>query len=121
MKMKRENRGPSAAALILSGGLGLALLAASASAFAADPAAGRLKSGICATCHGPMGMGLTPDAPHLAGQPAIYLSAQLKAFRNGDRRHEVMNVMAKPLSDADIENLAAWYASLTIEVVRPPE
>jgi cytochrome c553 len=68
-----------------------------------------------------MGMGQTPDAPHLAGQPAIYLSAQLKAFRSGDRRHEVMNVMAKPLSDADIENLAAWYASLKIEVIRPPE
>ncbi|MGY0196998.1 c-type cytochrome [Leptothrix sp. BB-4] len=121
MKMSHEVRGPSAAALIVNGLLGAALLVAGASAFAADPAVGRQKSAMCAACHGPIGMGQTPDAPHLAGQPEIYLVSQLKQFRSGARRHEVMNVMAKPLSDEDIAHLAAWYASLKIEVVRPPE
>jgi cytochrome c553 len=116
MKMLRGTWGPAAAALLWAG-----LTVASGSALAADPVAGRQKAGLCATCHGPLGMGQTPDAPHLAGQPEIYLSAQLKAFRSGARRHEVMNVMAKPLSDADIADLAAWYASLKIDVVRPPE
>jgi cytochrome c553 len=70
---------------------------------------------MCATCHGPLGVSSAPDAPHLAGQPKIYLTAQLKAFRGGSRRHEVMNVIAKPLSDEDIEALADWYASLAVE------
>lgn len=85
-------------------------------ALAGDPATGRLKANSCAVCHGANGMGATPDAPHLAGQPAVYLVAQLRAFRSGARKHEVMNVMAKPLSDDDIDNLAAWYASFQIEV-----
>ncbi|RZU02304.1 c-type cytochrome [Rivibacter subsaxonicus] len=98
----------------------LALLAAGA-AGAQSPAveAGRQKAQMCAACHGPLGLGSAPDAPHLAGQPEIYLAAQLKAFRSGVRRHEQMNVMAKALSDEDIAALAAWYASLKIEV-QPP-
>ena len=43
------------------------------------------------------------------------MRAQLKAYRSGKRPHEVMNVIAKPLSDADIAELAAWYASIVIE------
>ena len=89
-------------------------------AHAADARAGREKSAACAVCHGANGMGLAPDVPHLAAQPAIYLAAQLKAFRNGTRKHEVMAVMAKPLSDADIDNLAAWYSSIQIEVKHAP-
>ena len=61
-----------------------------------------------------------PDAPHLAGQPAIYLATQLRAYRSGARRHEVMNVMAKPLSDEDIVHLAAWFSSIRVEAVLPP-
>lgn len=83
---------------------------------AADAAAGKQKAQACAVCHGPQGLSAMPDAPHLAAQPAVYLAAQLRAFRSGARKHEVMNVMAKPLSDADIDDLAAWYASLKIEV-----
>lgn len=85
-------------------------------AWAADAQAGQRKSQACAVCHGQMGMGAVPDAPHLAGQPQTYLVAQLKAFRSGARQHEVMTVIAKPLSDVDIADLAAWYASLEIEV-----
>ena len=79
-----------------------------------DAAAGRQKAQSCATCHGPVGISRLPNAPHLAGQSAIYLVEQLKAFRGGRRTHEVMNVVAKPLSDADINDLAAWYASIEI-------
>jgi cytochrome c553 len=99
------------------------LAAYSACALAADspgPAPreaprGPAKAQPCATCHGAHGISVTPDAPHLAGQPRIYLAEQLKAFRSGKRRHEVMNVIAKPLSDDDIAALAEWYASIPIE------
>ena len=73
----------------------------------------------CATCHGSQGIATAPDAPNLAGQPEGYLADQLKAFRDGKRIHPVMNVVAKPLSDADIAELARWYAAIAIEV-RPP-
>jgi len=65
------------------------------------------------------GLSTQPDAPNLAGQPALYLAAQLRAYRSGDRRHEVMTLMAKPLTDEDIQQLAAWYASIRIEVKMP--
>lgn len=90
------------------------------SAFAADPVAGRQKANACAMCHGALGIATLPDAPHLAGQSAIYVAAQLKAYRSGARQHEVMSLMAKPLGDADIENLAAWYASLKVSVAPVP-
>ena len=83
---------------------------------AAEPPPGRAKAQGCIPCHGALGVSTTPDAPNLAGQPAIYTAAQLKSFRSGGRRHEVMNVIAKPLSDDDIESLAQWFASLKVEV-----
>lgn len=86
---------------------------------AADAMAGRQKAQACAVCHGPIGISSAPDAPSLAGQPEIYLAAQLKAYRGGTRQHEVMTVMARSLSDADIANLAAWFASIKVEA-RPP-
>jgi cytochrome c553 len=70
---------------------------------------------LCATCHGPLGVSNTPDAPHLAGQPRIYLAQQLRAFRSGKRVHEVMNVVAKPLKDEEIDAIAEWYAAVAIE------
>ena len=101
-------------ALLLAG----ACLAASA--HAEDVAVGRQKAAACAVCHGPLGLATLPDAPNLAGQSAIYLTAQLKAYRGGTRQHEVMSLMAKPLSDDDIDNLAAWYASLKVHVQAVP-
>lgn len=82
-------------------------------------AAGKVKAQACITCHGPLGLSQLPNAPHLAGQPEIYVAEQLKAYRSGKRSNEVMNVIAKPLTDEDISQLAAWYASLVLEV-RPP-
>lgn len=87
-----------------------------ANALARDPVAGKVKAGMCATCHGALGVSQLPNAPHLAGQPAIYVAEQLKAYRSGKRANEVMSVIAKPLSDQDIDDLAAWYASIQISV-----
>lgn len=97
----------------------VAVLATSAGAQGAGPEAGRVKAQACAVCHGPLGISSQPDAPHLAGQPAIYLAAQLRAYRSGARKHEVMAVMAKPLTDDDINQLAAWYAAIRIEATPP--
>lgn len=79
---------------------------------AADIGAGHKISTRCAGCHGPAGIAVAPDAPNLAGQNEAYLVTQLTAFHSGARQNEMMNMMAKPLSDADIANLAAYYNSL---------
>jgi cytochrome c553 len=87
---------------------------------AADISAGKLKaSGACAVCHGVLGVSMMPNAPSLAAQPAIYLAEQLKNYRSGKRSHEVMSVIAKPLSDTEIDDLAAWYASIQVDVRDP--
>ena len=91
-----------------------------ASAFAGEAAQGRIKANACAVCHGPLGLAILPDAPNLAGQSAIYLAAQLKAYRSGARQHEIMSLMAKPLSDDDIDNLSSWYSSLKVQVQPVP-
>jgi cytochrome c553 len=96
------------------------LLLAATPALAADAAAGRQKALACAVCHGPLGLAVAPDAPSLAGQSAIYLGGQLRAYRGGARKHEVMSVMAKPLSDADIDDLVAWFSSLQVSVQATP-
>lgn len=101
-------------ALIVLAGLATGL------AHAGDVNAGRTKAATaCAVCHGPNGMSMQPNAPHLAGQPATYLVEQLKNYRSGKRTHEVMGVIAKPLTDTEIEDLAAWYAAMQISVQLP--
>jgi len=100
--------------------LALALSAAlPVTALSADVKAGQIRSAACAVCHGPQGLSMQPAVPHLAGQPEIYLIEQLKAYRSGKRANEVMGVIAKPLTDTEIENLAAWYASITLRVELP--
>jgi cytochrome c553 len=95
-------------------------LAAAPSSASADAAAGRTKAQMCATCHGANGLAVVPNTPHLAGQPEPYLVEQLKAYRSGKRAHEVMDVVAKALTDADIADLAAWFASLEIVLKKEP-
>jgi len=88
--------------------------------FADDAAEGRAKADVaCALCHGPNGVASMPGAPNLAGQQAIYLSEQLKNYRSGKRQHEVMSYIAKPLTDAEIAQLAAWYSSIKVTVEAP--
>lgn len=88
------------------------LMGLSGTAMAADAAAGQTKSLSCAGCHGPNGMSPNPMWPNLAKQNADYTIKQLKDFRAGTRVDPMMQAMAAPLSDADIEDLAAYYAGL---------
>ena len=73
---------------------------------AADLAAGQAKAASCAVCHGPMGLATAPNTPNLAGQPEPYLAEQLKQYRSGKREHAVMAVIAKPLTDAELDRMA---------------
>ncbi|MGW9232644.1 c-type cytochrome [Pseudorhizobium sp. NPDC055634] len=71
----------------------------------------------CVACHGADGLATVEDAPNLAGENAIYIDTQLKAFRMGKRRHEIMSEIAAGLGDADIRALADWYAGTRLDVV----
>ncbi len=83
---------------------------------ARDPVAGQKLAGMCAACHGLQGLSTLPNAPNLAGQPAIYVAEQLKNYRSGSRKNEVMTIIAKPLTDEQIDDLASWYASIQISI-----
>ena len=77
-----------------------------------NAALGKTKSAPCAACHGPDGKGIAPNFPVLAGQHASYLAHVLKQYRSGQRDNAVMGPQAVNLSDEDIADLAAYYASL---------
>ena len=87
------------------------LIFASTSALAGDAAAGKAKAAMCASCHGATGISISPIWPNLAGQKEQYLVKQIKAFRDGTRQDPMMAPMVAALSDADIDNLAAYYSS----------
>jgi cytochrome c553 len=99
----------------------LSLAALPALAANGDPAAGRQLARQCATCHGIDGLAKVPIAPHIAGENFTYLQTQLRNFRSGKREHEIMTVVAQTLSDADIDNLSAWYSSIHVSVSVPEE
>ena len=81
-------------------------------AHAADAAAGKAKTATCVACHGANGISNNDLWPNLAGQKAGYLAQQMKAFRDGQRQNPMMSPMVAGLSDEDIANIAAYYASL---------
>lgn len=89
-----------------------ATVALASPVFAADIAAGKAKSVTCTACHGANGVSAIPMYPNLAGQKEQYLLKQLKDFKSGARKDPVMAPMAAPLSEEDMANLAAYYASL---------
>ncbi len=92
-----------ALALFLAGG-----------AQAADIAKGKEKADqVCAACHGKDGnTPIDPTYPRLAGQHDDYLRHALLAYQSEQRKNPIMGAQAKQLSRADIDNLAAYYASL---------
>jgi len=91
----------------------VAVLGLSSTVMAAgDAAAGKAKAASCMGCHGAQGISAVPTYPNLAGQKAAYTAKQLKAFKSGARKDPTMNAMSKPLSNADIDNLSAYYATL---------
>jgi cytochrome c553 len=79
---------------------------------AADVAAGKALAEGCAGCHGADGISQTQLTPSLAGQPDEFVQWQLVYFRSGVRKNEVMGPIAEALSNDDIRNLGAYYASL---------
>ncbi|MEY2161810.1 c-type cytochrome [Rhodanobacter sp. FW106-PBR-LB-2-11] len=77
-----------------------------------DARAGAGKAAVCAACHGAQGVAIAPNFPNLAGQSATYLYVQLKEFHDGLRSDPVMSGQAAALSDADMRDLASYYAAL---------
>jgi cytochrome c553 len=82
---------------------------------------GRAKAMMCQACHGLDGLSKTPDAPNIAGQTEPYLVAQLQAYRSGARKNDAMSVVAPSLSDNDIEDLAAYFSAIEINIVKLPQ
>lgn len=87
-----------------------AAMAISGGALAGDAEAGKAKSAACAACHGAEGISTIPMYPNLAGQKEQYLVESLKAYKSGARDNAMMKPMVASLSDADIENLAAYFS-----------
>ena len=116
----RRIAGLAAAGLVaLAGAAGVAPAQEPAAA-AGDARAGRRLAGAqCAACHGNDGIAVLPEAPNLAGQKAGYVSAQLQHYRSGERKHELMTVVSQALTDAQIADLAAWYAAIEVEATVP--
>jgi cytochrome c553 len=101
----------------------LAALALAASAVgggagvvAVDAVAGKNKAEACAGCHGEKGISEIENTPSLAGQPDLFIQWQLIFFRAGARKSEVMGPIAEQLSNDDVRDLGAYFASL-----KPPD
>jgi cytochrome c553 len=95
---------------------------------AGDPDAGKAKSALCAACHGPDGNSMIDMNPKIAGQHANYIAKQLSEFKlasqtggSEGRNNAVMNGMAAPLSEQDIQDLAAYFASQEATAGETPE
>ncbi|HEY5701020.1 MAG TPA: c-type cytochrome [Gammaproteobacteria bacterium] len=88
------------------------VIAANAAYAAGDAAAGKTKAAACAACHGADGNSSNPEWPKIAGQHAKYVENQLRDFKSGERENPVMAPMAAPLSDQDMADLSAYYASV---------
>lgn len=76
-----------------------------------DPANGEALAATCAACHGPQGQSTVPTNPKLAGQYESYLLQALMDYKSGARQNAIMSGFAASLSDQDMKDLAAWFAS----------
>ena len=76
-----------------------------------DPVAGKDKSQLCQGCHGELGVSLEGMAPSLAGQYGKYIAKQLRNFQSGTRTHQIMSDIAATVSDDDLADIAAYFAS----------
>ena len=95
-----------AAALVAALGL------ATGTAWAADAAAGKAKAASCGGCHGAAGEGKGPAGPAIAGMAEDKFVQALKDYKSGKKVNAPMKGISGGLSDADMANLAAHYASL---------
>jgi cytochrome c553 len=89
------------------------LVALAVPAFAAtgNVEAGREKSTPCKACHGEAGVSVSPEFPKIAGQHPDYLFVALRHYKAGKRKNPIMAGQVANLSEADMRDLAAWYAS----------
>jgi cytochrome c553 len=94
-----------------SAAVALSVLAVSP-ADAADVAAGKEKAELCVACHGEAGISQTENIPSLAAQQDQFIQWQLVFFRSGARKNEQMQPIVEQLSNDDIRNLGAYFASL---------
>lgn len=86
-----------------------------ASVNAGDATKGKAKTGVCAGCHNADGNSPLAINPKIAGQGAKYLAKQLHDFKSGARENATMKPMADMLSDEDIQNVAAFYATQKVQ------
>jgi cytochrome c553 len=87
---------------------------------------GRWSNGLpaCQQCHGPGGVGVGEHFPPLAGQSSMYLSNELRAWQQGSRRNDplqLMQTVASKLSEADIAAISAWYAAQPAVLAKEPQ
>ena len=110
------------AAWIAASALSAVILAAAAQPVhaAGSVKAGRDKARVCEACHGLDGRSKVPEAPNLAGQVERYMVEQLQAFKTGQRKNEIMTLIAASLAPQDIEDLAAYYAAIETSVGKIP-
>lgn len=87
------------------------MLTGTAAYAAGDAAAGKAKSNICVACHGADGNSTNPEWPKIAGQWPAYMVEQLQAFKSGARKNALMAGITKNLSEQDMKDLAAYFAS----------
>lgn len=112
---------------VVAAGLSDVQIADVAAWYASHTATATLPEGIaaeaapeaCTACHGADGMSLLPEAPNLAGETNIYTQTQLKAFRSGERQHEVMSQVAADLDDVEIRAVSDWYAAIRLDIAPP--
>jgi len=117
---RRRPRVGAAVAVLLA--CGVAVIALDAVAQTAPPVtdAQRQKAEPCTACHGAEGRSTLADIPSLAGQPKQFITTQLVMFREGNRKNAVMNALAAPLSNADINELGGYFAAQAPAVAGAP-
>ena len=99
--------GPVAAMLAATA----ALLPFGRGTYGADAAAGQKKAQVCVACHGPNGNSTNPAMPALASQPQQFIVTQLFMFREGNRKDPQMSPVAAKLTNADLNDLAAFFSA----------
>ncbi len=92
------------------------VMGVNATAVAGDAAAGEGKAAMCAACHMPDGNSVVDQFPKLAGQHEQYIAKQLAEFKSMKRKDDIMFGMAAALTDQDMADIGAFYASKTATV-----
>ncbi len=91
--------------------VGVVFLCFSTNNYAANIEAGKAKAQTCIACHGPNGNSIISEFPSLSGQPAQAISTALYRYREGNRKNPIMSPIAAELTNADMNNLAAYFSA----------